>query len=336
MSVDALCIFWRFQALAISPPPMMAMIPRIATTANISTRLNPLRERGRSTLRRGRASGRVTLIMQNPPFLKRGPCRNPVLTAKRLVAAILHPVLSRPTAPVASVDSTLFVTPAARPRTILVPRARGPVGSDRRPWRRADGPREAARPALGAGRRRSASGPQVDERGAEEGAPREVPRDRQARRRVDRLDGARAGPRDPDGGSRDPQEAPRPRGARSARSAPEDALGGRAARRHALPEGAGWAAARPVSAGDRIPRRRLRPPRRSRARPGASRSGALQPRARPPGPRPRPPRRSRAPPGPSRRGGLRHRAPGAHRVESRRAGAGPEGRQRDELRRRSL
>src|ERR1035441_5282493 len=125
MSVDALSIFWRFQALAISPPPMMAMIPRIATTANSSTRLNPLRERGRSTLRRGRTSGRVTLIMQNPPFLKRGPCRNPVLIAKRLLAAILHPVLSRPTAPVASVDSTLFVTPAARPRTILGPRARG-------------------------------------------------------------------------------------------------------------------------------------------------------------------------------------------------------------------
>ncbi len=111
------------------------------------------------------------------------------------------------------------------------------------------------------------------------------------------------GSRDPGGGSRDPQEAPRPRRARSARSAPEDALGGRAARRHALPEGARGAAARAVSAGDRIPRRRLRAPRRSRAGPGAS-----------------------------RRGGLRHRAPGAHRLEPRRARAGPEGRQRDELR----
>src|ERR1035438_10107805 len=132
MSVDALCIFWRFQALAISPPPMMAMIPRIATTANISTRLNPLRERGRSTLRRGRASGTVTLIMQNPPFLKRGPCRNPVLTSKRLVGEILHPDPSRPAAPVASVDSTHFVTPTARPQTILGQRARGPLGYDRR------------------------------------------------------------------------------------------------------------------------------------------------------------------------------------------------------------
>ena len=68
MSPEALCIFWRFQAFEISIPPRMKTIARIATTANISTRLNPLRERGREARKSGRASGSVTVIMQNPPF----------------------------------------------------------------------------------------------------------------------------------------------------------------------------------------------------------------------------------------------------------------------------
>jgi hypothetical protein len=44
----------------------------------------------------------------------------------------LTPGPSRPTTPDVLVDSTHFVTPAARPRTILGQRARGPLGYDRR------------------------------------------------------------------------------------------------------------------------------------------------------------------------------------------------------------
>ena len=53
----------KFQALAISPPPMTNMMPRITTTASSSIRLKPLRPRGRGAYGSGRASGSKKLIM---------------------------------------------------------------------------------------------------------------------------------------------------------------------------------------------------------------------------------------------------------------------------------
>jgi len=62
MSVEALWTFWRFQALEISLPPTMNMIPRITRTASSSIRLKPLRPRGRGAYESGR-SGSKRLIM---------------------------------------------------------------------------------------------------------------------------------------------------------------------------------------------------------------------------------------------------------------------------------
>src|SRR5664280_2835815 len=56
MSPEALWSFWRFQALEISLPPLMKMMPMIATTAINSTRLNPLRPRGRGASNGGQMS----------------------------------------------------------------------------------------------------------------------------------------------------------------------------------------------------------------------------------------------------------------------------------------
>src|SRR5664280_2150781 len=69
-------------------------------------------------------------------------------------------------------------------------------------WSLADGPREAARSSLRAGLRRPAPRAQVDERAAEERAPRKIPERLEARRRMGCLDRAGPDPGDPDGGVR--------------------------------------------------------------------------------------------------------------------------------------
>ena len=141
------------------------------------------------------------------------------------------------------------------------------------------------------------------ERGTAERPPREVPVALEAGRRMGRVDRRRPGPRDPRRRSRDPQEAARPGGTRGARADAQDAVGGRAAGRHAFPEGPRGPPAPAVPPGDRVARRRLRPPRGPRAR--ARAAGA---------------------------DGVRHRAARPDRLEPGGARPGPEGRQRDVLR----
>ncbi len=298
-SIEALWSFCRFHARATPLPPMMKTIARMKITTSISTSEKPRLPReaeGPFTGRRP-GSGRL-IVMVSRSLLRevRAGARSGFATHCRT-----RGFFRRRRAPwrrKASCQVTLFVTQRGPPE-----RGRRRSATIAARWSLGRRAREAPRASVGTRVHRGAARAQVVERGPEKGPAREVPGAPEARRRVGRLDGRRLRPRDPCGRPRDPEAPPRPRGPRGARPAPEDALGGRAPGRHALPEGPRGPPARTLPPGGRLARRRFRAPRGARARARAAGAGRV-----------------------------RHRAARPDRLEPGGARARPEGRQRDELR----